>query len=243
MILAVEGLKKNFGGLAVLRDVTFCVEEHEIVGLIGPNGAGKSTLFNLIAGLLRPSGGTVTFRERRIDGLRAHRICALGLAKTSQLVKVFGSMTILENALVGALLRSRTVAQAKRVARSALERVGLLADAERTAGDLSLVDRMRLELARALCTGPDVLLIDELMPGLNPPEIEQTLTLLRQLCVDGMTLIVIEHNMGALMRLSDRILALDAGTLVAQGSPEHVSRDPRVITSYLGEKFAHALHP
>ncbi len=243
MILAVDALKKNFGGLSVLRDVTFSVEEHEIVGLIGPNGAGKSTLFNLIAGLLRPSGGTVSFREQRIDGLQAHKICALGLAKTSQLVKVFGSMTILENALVGALLRSKTVAEARRAAQSALERVGLLADAVRTAGDLSLVDRMRLELARALCTGPDVLLIDELMPGLNPPEIEQTLTLLRQLRADGMTLIVIEHNMGALMRLSDRILALDAGTLVAQGSPEQVSRDPRVITSYLGEKFAHALHP
>jgi branched-chain amino acid transport system ATP-binding protein len=241
-MIAVDKIAKRFGGLAVLGNVSFSVAAGEIVGLIGPNGAGKSTLFNILCGIIRADGGEIAFEGRRIERLQPHRICRLGLTKTSQIVRVFAGMSVLENALVGALLHARTVSQARVEGRAALQRVGLAGSEELLASDLALVDRMRLELARALCTRPRMLLIDELMAGLNASEVGTMLDLLRALRDEGITLIVIEHNMGALMRLCDRVLALDAGSIIAEGTPEAVSRDPRVVESYLGEKFARALN-
>lgn len=233
-MLQLTRVSKHFGGLAVLREVSFTIERGEIVGLIGPNGAGKSTLFNLICGLARPNTGAISFAGRRIDGLPAHRVCALGLAKTSQLVRIFPGMSVADNALVGALLRTRNIRQARSIAMAALERLGLGHAAHLSASELGLVDRMRLELARALCTEPALLLVDELLAGLGPAEVNMTLELLRRLHSQGLTLAIIEHNLGALMRLCGRVLALDASRLIAEGSPEAVSRDPRVVESYLG---------
>ncbi|TAM58062.1 ABC transporter ATP-binding protein [bacterium] len=241
-MITVRGIAKHFGGLTVLRDVNFSVAAGEIVGLIGPNGAGKSTLFNILCGIIRANSGEITFEGRRIEHLQPHRICESGLTKTSQIVRVFAGMSVVENALVGALLHARSVAQARAEGLAALKRVGLSGSEERQASDLALVDRMRLELARALCTRPRLLLVDELMAGLNAAEVSAMLELLQSLRDEGITLIVIEHNMAALMRLCDRVLALDTGSIIAQGTPEGVSRDPRVIESYLGEKFARALN-
>ncbi|GAC1575227.1 MAG: ABC transporter ATP-binding protein [Candidatus Elarobacter sp.] len=240
MILDVRGVAKRFAGLTVLRDVSFAVAEREIVGLIGPNGAGKSTLFNAICGLVRIDAGSVVYDGHDLTGLAPHRICGLGLTKTSQTVRVFGGMTALENVTAGALLRHPNVRDAREAARAAIARVGLLGDPDRPCDALTVVERMRLELARTIATGPRVLLIDELMAGLNASEVDAMLAVVRGLRDEGMTLVVIEHNMGALMRLCDRIVALDLGEIVANGPPDAVARDPRVVQSYLGEKFAHA---
>ncbi|GAC1534705.1 MAG: ABC transporter ATP-binding protein [Candidatus Velthaea sp.] len=241
MILDVRAVGKSFAGLSVLREVTFSVAEGEIVGLIGPNGAGKSTLFNAICGIVRVDRGEIVYDAHDIVRSTPYNICALGLTKTSQTVRVFGGMTVVENVTAGALLRDRSVAPARRSALAAISRVGLHGDPERSCDALTVVDRMRLELARTIATRPRVLLIDELMAGLNPSEVLEMLAILRGLRDDGMTLVVIEHNMNALMRLCDRIIALDLGAIIANGAPEAVARDPRVVESYLGEKFSHAL--
>jgi branched-chain amino acid transport system ATP-binding protein len=243
VILEARGVAKRFGGLSVLRDVSFGVDEGEIVGLIGPNGAGKSTLFNAICGIVRIDAGSITYAGHELTGLAPHRICRLGLTKTSQTVRVFGGMTALENVTAGALLRHAGVRDAREAARAAIARVGLHGDPDRPCDDLTVVERMRLELARTIATQPRVLLIDELMAGLNTSEVDAMLAIVRGLRDEGTTLVVIEHNMGALMRLCDRIVALDLGAIVADGAPEAVARDPRVVQSYLGEKFAHAPHP
>jgi branched-chain amino acid transport system ATP-binding protein len=243
MILDVRSVAKRFGGLSVLRDVSFSVERGEIVGLIGPNGAGKSTLFNVICGLVGLERGTILFGGGEITGFPSYRICRLGLTKTSQTVRIFGGMTVLENVTAGALLHERSVAAAQHRARQAICRVGPHGDEQRSCDELTVVDRMRLELARAIATQPEVLLIDELMAGLNAAEVDDMLEILRGLRAGGMTLVVVEHNMGALMRLCDRIVALDLGAIIADDAPDVVARDPRVVESYLGEKYARADRP
>ena len=238
-VLAVERVSRRSGGVWALRDVSFTVRHGQIVGLVGPNGAGKTTLFNVLVGLSRPSAGTVRLEGRDIGGLAPHRVCAAGMTKTFQNVALFLEMSVLDNVLAGALLH-HPLATAREVAARTLERVGLSGVARATAGDLSFPERARVELARALCTQPRVLLLDEVMAALTHGEMSAMIALVRQLRDDGLTILVVEHHMRAIMSLCDRILVLNFGSLIADGSPEQVVRDERVVTAYLGRAFTAA---
>ncbi len=234
-LLQLRGVCQRFGGLQALSEVTFSVQEGELVGIIGPNGAGKSTLFNATVQLVPPVAGEVRFAGEKVNGWPVHRVVAAGLTKTSQTVQVFGDMTVLENVLVGSLLRSPSMREARRQAVEDLEFIGLSPRASRPARDLTLADRARLELARALAVRPRLLMVDEVMAGLTESEVNDMLARLRSLNRDrGLTLLVIEHNMRAVMELSQRVLAFDQGELIADSDPLSVSRDPRVVESYLG---------
>jgi branched-chain amino acid transport system ATP-binding protein len=226
-ILAVEGLSKRFGGLHAISDVSFSLAPGEIVGLIGPNGAGKTTLFNLL----------VALEGRAIAGLKPHRIAARGMTKTFQNVALFSEMSVLDNVLAAGLLR-HSVAGARDLARRCLERVGLSEVEASPAGELSFPERARVELARALCTEPKVLLLDEVMAALNAAEMDGVLTLVRRLRDEaGLTLLVVEHHMRAVMSVSDRILVLNFGRRIANGTPAAVARDPEVVHAYLGAPY------
>lgn len=234
-LLAVEGLSKRFGGLLALSGVTFTVGRGEIVGLIGPNGAGKSTLFSTLVGLHRPSGGRVRLGGQDITGLRPHKIAARGLTKTFQNVSLFSQSSVLDNVLIGGLMHS-PVEAARAFAVECLERVGIADIAGRRAGSLSFPERARVELARALCTRPKVLLLDEVMAALNPAEMDEVIGLVRALRADGLTVIVVEHHMRAIMSVCDRILVLNFGELIAEGAPAHIARHPKVVEAYLGRE-------
>lgn len=232
-LLVAEGVSKRFGGLQALRDVSFTVREREIFGVIGPNGAGKTTLFSVLSGFLPPSGGRVTFGGRRIDGLAPHLVCALGMARTFQITQPFRRFTAFETVLVAALVRHGG-ARAHDVAAAALERVGLGGRGHVPSASLTLAEQRRLEIARALATGPRLLLLDEVMAGLTPVEVQEAVALIASLRDEGMTIVVIEHVIRAVMRLCDRVLVLDAGEAVAVGSPAEIVVHPRVIEAYLG---------
>jgi branched-chain amino acid transport system ATP-binding protein len=234
-LLEVEGLGKRFGGLQAVRDLTFTVAEGEILALIGPNGAGKTTVFGLVSGFLRPDSGDVRFRGRSIVGLPPHRINALGLARTFQIVRPFPRLTVLRNVTVGALARHPDLAEAERRAAAILEEVGLAAKRDQPAAGLTLAERKRLELARALATEPRLLLLDEVMAGLTAAETERIVALVRDIHARGVTILLIEHVMRAVMSLSGRIIVLNYGERIAEGRPEAVAADPRVIQAYLGE--------
>jgi branched-chain amino acid transport system ATP-binding protein len=235
-LLEVDGVSKSFSGLRAVQNVKFAVPEGGIVGLIGPNGAGKTTCFNLIAGVFRPDRGEVRLAGKRIDGWRPDQICQAGLARTFQLVKPFADLTVMENVIVGALNNCRTVAEARGKSAQVIEKLGLGAKRDQIAKALTLPERKRLEVARALATGPRILLLDEVMAGLRPTEMDTMVALFRELNRAGLTILLIEHVMRAVMALSGTVVVLHHGQVIASGTPDEVSRDPAVLESYLGEE-------
>ena len=237
-ILRVERLSKAFGGLRAVQDVGFAVEEGAIFGIIGPNGAGKTTLFNLLNGFIRPDGGRVLLRGQDLVGLKPNRVCRLGIGRTFQVVRAFPRMSALENALVGAYVAQRSDEDAMAAAAAALDRVGLGGRAGAVAAALTTKELRLMELARALAGAPRLLLLDEPLAGLGGGEVEQLLAVIRALAADGMTIIVIEHTMQAMVRLADHLLVLDHGQVIAEGDPDAVTRDARVVEAYLGKKWA-----
>jgi branched-chain amino acid transport system ATP-binding protein len=238
-MLAVANLSKSFRGLRAVREASFSVAEGSIVALIGPNGAGKTTIFNMIAGVTTPDSGEITFLEKRIDGLRPDRVCAAGIGRTFQLVKPFAGLSALDNVIVGALHRERSVAAARSHALSILKKLNLDSKAQLSASSLTLPDRKRLEVARALATRPKLLLLDEVMAGLRPTECDQIVAVFRELNrAEGLTIVLIEHVMRAVMALAGEVVVLHHGEVLARGTPEQVVRDPAVLECYLGEEAA-----
>jgi len=241
MLLEVEGITVRFGGLTALADVALTVEPGEIAAVIGPNGAGKTTLFAVISGFLRPQAGRVRFAGQDVTGMPPERLCALGLVRTFQVTRPFAGLTVRENIAVAAHLRHRSRSEALALAGRVAERVHLADRLDRPAAELTLAGRKRLELARALATEPRLLLLDEVLAGLNPAEIAEMEPVIRGLREDGITVLLIEHVMQAVMRLSDRVWVLVGGRIVASGPPAAVVRDPAVIEAYLGPGAAERL--
>ena len=237
-LLQVEGASKSFGGLCAVQRVSFDLAEGEVLGLIGPNGAGKTTLFHMVSGFLPPDEGTITFAGEPLTGLRPHEICLRGLVRTFQVARPFLRLSVLENVVVGALERVKHRRDAVAIAEEILRFTGLAGKAGSPGHSLTLPDRKRLELARALATGPRALLLDEVMAGLNATETGRLIDLIRAVQARGVTILLIEHVMKAVMSLSQRILVLSYGELIAQGRPEEVVRDRKVIEAYLGEDYA-----
>lgn len=237
VILTAEGLTKAFGGLVAVNGFDMAVNRQDIVGLIGPNGAGKTTLFALISGFLKPDGGRVRFHGEDITGLRPHKIARRGLVRTFQLAQPFPAITTLENVMVGSFTRERPPERARKAALAILERVGLGAKADAIAGGINLAERKRLEVARALATRPQLLLLDEVMAGLNTTETGQMIELINKLAAEGMTVVLIEHVMKAVMSVCSRVLVVHHGEKIAEGTPVEITENPRVIEAYLGEEM------
>ena len=236
-LLEVRGISKSFRGLRAVNDASFEIPEGDINGLIGPNGAGKTTIFNMIAGVYAPDAGSILFNGSPIHGLRPDQVCAAGIGRTFQIVKPFAGLTVLDNVTVGALLRAASTAEARKLAAEILERLGLGAKRDLPASSLTLPDRKRLEVARALATRPKLLLLDEVMAGLRPTECDQMVEILRELNGKyGTTILLIEHVMRAVMALAKHIGVLHHGEVIARGTPEQVVRDPAVLECYLGEE-------
>jgi len=236
-LLELAHVSKSFSGLRAVQDVSFSVAPGEIVALIGPNGAGKTTCFNVIAGVYRADAGEVRLAGTRIDGWRPDQVCRAGVARTFQLVKPFAGLTVMENVVVGALNTSPGVREAERRAAEVVEQLGLGAKRHQPAASLTLPERKRLEVARALATGPRILLLDEVMAGLRPTEMDNMVALFRDLNARlGLAILLIEHVMRAVMALSRHIVVLHHGEVIAAGSPEEVTRNPAVLDCYLGEE-------
>ena len=237
MILQVQDLTKRFGGLQALSDITFDLAEGQILGLIGPNGAGKTTLFNVINGVYAPERGRVTFRGEDITGRPSYEVAQRGLARTHQVVRPLNDLSVRENVMVGACYgrEKHSLKEARRVADESLTQVGLIDRAGQPAGSLNVAQKKRLEMARALAAEPYLILLDEVLAGLNPSEIAAMMETVRAIRDQGITILMIEHVMQAIMAISDRILVLDYGLLIAAGAPEEVANNPQVIEAYLGD--------
>jgi branched-chain amino acid transport system ATP-binding protein len=238
-ILEARKLTKRFGGLVAVQDFDLTVEDKSLLGLIGPNGAGKTTVFNMLACYCPPDAGQIIFQGRSVIGMRPYEVCALGLARTFQVTKPFVDNTVLENVMVGAFCRAGNTRKAERVASQVLEIVEFSHRRDATGHELTIAERKRLELARALATQPKLLLLDEPMAGLNPTEKAYMLALLRRIRDQhGMAIIVVEHDMKAVMALCERIIVMHRGEKLVEGTPDQVTRDPRAISAYLGEEYA-----
>jgi len=236
-ILETKEISVYFGNMAALSDISVSIEEGEILGLIGPNGAGKTTFFNCVSGYLNCSAGAIYFKGKDITNDPTHRVCHLGICRTFQIVQNFEEMTVLENVMMGAFCRNSNPKKAARMAEEIIDFSGMAEKKEEIAGSLTLADQKRIELARAIATEPEVLLLDEVMAGLNNEETEQALALIRKVNEKGLTIIVVEHIMEAIMKISHRIVVLDSGELIANGPPEEVVQDARVVKAYLGEEY------
>ena len=236
-LLTLERVTKRFGGLTAVRDVSLEVRSGDLLGIIGPNGAGKTTLFHVISGYYRADEGRVVFDGHDVTAQPAHAISRLGLTRTFQIVKPFGNLSVLDNVMIGALTRRASTRQARADAERVIDLCGLGPHAAARARALPLALRKRLEVARALATQPRLLLLDEVMAGLNPTELGGMIDLIRRLHAEGLTLIVIEHIMAAMMRLAQRIVMLHHGEKIAEGTPREITSDRRVIDAYLGEEF------
>jgi branched-chain amino acid transport system ATP-binding protein len=237
--LDVTALSKRFGGLQAVGGLDLSMAQGEMLGMIGPNGAGKTTVFNLLSGFLPPDRGEVRFRGRLLHGLKPHEICRLGLARTFQIVRPFPQLSVVDNVRIAALVRHPGMGDALDAARAVVERVGLGARLREPAAGLTLADRKRLELARALATEPALLLLDEVMAGLHAAEIDAMVRLIGAINASGVSVLLIEHNMRAVMSLSHRIVVLSFGEKIAEGPPRAVAADRRVIEAYLGEEYVH----
>ena len=236
-MLELDAVTKRFGGLTAVREVSLRAAPGEIVGIIGPNGAGKTTLFNVISGFFAPDEGRVLLDGRDVSRMPAHEICALGLCRTFQIVKPFGNLSVEDNVMIGALTRLTSVSAAREEARRVVALCRLEPFAASAARSLPIGLRKRLEVARALATRPRLLLLDEVMAGLNATELGEMITLIRSLHGEGVGLIIIEHIMAAMMRLAQRIVVLHHGEKIAEGTPESIASDRRVVDAYLGEEF------
>jgi branched-chain amino acid transport system ATP-binding protein len=235
-LLVVDGISKSFRGLRAVSETSLSVPPGSIVSLIGPNGAGKTTCFNMIAGVFKPDTGSITFDGRSIAGLRPDQICHAGIGRTFQIVKPFKELTALENVIVGALRTEPGTRAARKKAEGVLDQLGMLDKRNQPAAQLTLPERKRLEVARALATDPKLLLLDEVMAGLRPTETDQMVAVFRDLNRKGLTILLIEHVMRAVMALSQHVVVLHHGQVIASGMPEQVVRDPAVLECYLGEE-------
>ena len=236
-LLDVRGVTKRFGGLLANDDVSFTVSEGEIVSIIGPNGAGKSTLFNCVTGFYRPNVGCISYDGRDITRLAADRICKLGIARTFQIVQVITDMTVLENVMTGAFLRSVRNGAAHEKAEEVLRFAGLHEKRDAAATSLTIEAKKRLEVSMALATQPRLLMLDESMAGLNPVELRGMIALLRRVRANGVTLVIVEHVMEAVMELSDRVIVINSGKKIVEGPPKEVVMNPQVIQAYLGDRY------
>jgi len=236
-LIEAERLTKKFGGLLALREVSFYINSGEILGLIGPNGAGKTTLFNTVAGVFRPESGMIRFNGEEITGLPPFELSLKGIARTFQITKPFLNITVLDNIMVGALSREKSLEAGKKFSLEVLEFVGLASKKDLMAAKLTLEDRKRLEMARALATKPRLLMLDEVMAGLNPKEMEETLTLIRKVHAEGMSIFVVEHVMKAILSVSHRVMVLHHGEKIAEGAPNDIVQNQKVIDAYLGQSY------